>query len=178
MNNQTNPDVRPPEMNRFQKFLRSPWIFLVVFALLLGLVQLFSIPGGNLVEEIGYSEFLEMLDAGQVESVEVSSDTLKIVPVKTGEKNQPIYYTTKIVYDNYLVDKLRAAGVSFSAVEPAQSISISEIIMTLLSLAMLGFMLYYIFMIVRSSRKAKNGEGGGGLGMFSFGKSSAKQYDV
>ena len=179
MNNQTNPDVRPPEMNRFQKFLRSPWIFLLLFVLLLGLVQLFATPGGSIVEEISYSEFLEMLDAGQVDSVEVSSDTLKIVPKKTGEKDQPIYYTTKIIYDNYLVDKMRAADVSFSAVTPTQSISISEVIMTLLSLAMLGFMLYYIIMIIRSSRKAKNGEGGGGgFGMFNFGKSSAKQYDM
>ena len=179
MNNQTNPDVRPPEMNRFQKFLRSPWIFLLIFVLLLGLVQLFATPGGSIVEEISYSEFLEMLDAGQVDSVEVSSDTLKILPKKTGEKDQPIYYTTKIIYDNYLVDKLRAADVSFSAVTPTQSISISEVIMTLLSLAMLGFMLYYIIMIIRSSRKAKNGEGGGGgFGMFNFGKSSAKQYDM
>ena len=90
MNNQTNPDVRPPEMNKFQKFLRSPWVFLLIFALLLGLVQLFATPGGSLVEEISYSEFLDMLDAGKVDSVEVSSDTLKIVPKKTGEQDQPI----------------------------------------------------------------------------------------
>ena len=52
----------------FRKFLHSPWIFLVLFAAVLLLVNLI---GGtnNYSMEINYSEFLKMLDEGDRKSV-------------------------------------------------------------------------------------------------------------
>ena len=181
MNTQTKPDQKPSEQNKFQRFLRSPWIFLLLFALLIGLVSLFSQPSLVSVQEISYSEFLDMLDAGEVESVEVVEDTLRIVPRQTGELNRPTYYTTMIVSDEYLVNLLTDAGVEFAAAEAQQPMSIMNILMNVVYLAMAGIMIFWVVMIVRSMRKSGSdggSSGGGGFGAFGFAKSSAKQLDV
>ena len=181
MNTQTKPDPKPSEQNKFQRFLRSPWIFLLLFALLIGLVSLFSQPSLVSVQEISYSEFLDMLDAGEVESVEVVEDTLRIVPRQTGELNRPTYYTTMIVSDEYLVNLLTDAGVEFAAAEAQQPMSIMNILMNVVYLAMAGIMIFWVVMIVRSMRKSGSdggSSGGGGFGAFGFAKSSAKQLDV
>ncbi len=163
--------------DKFMRFLRSPWIFLVVLALILALTTLFSSPGAR-VEEISYSEFLDMLDAGKVESVQVVDNQLKIKPVGNPDGGLPTYYTTMTVSDEYLIDQMRAAGVEFSASEPSQPLSILDLLMSGVSLIMMGFMVYWIVMLVRSSRKGGKDGGGGGLGGFGFAKSNAKQYDV
>ncbi len=181
MNTQTKPDPTPSEQNKFQRFLRSPWIFLLLFALLIGLVSLFSQPSLVSVQEISYSEFLDMLDAGEVESVEVVEDTLRIVPKQTDELNRPTYYTTMIVSDEYLVNLLTDAGVEFAAAEAQQPMSIMNILMNVVYLAMAGIMIFWVVMIVRSMRKSGSdggSSGGGGFGAFGFAKSSAKQLDV
>ncbi len=181
MNTQTKPDPKPSEQNKFQRFLRSPWIFLLLFALLIGLVSLFSQPSLVSVQEISYSEFLDMLDAGEVESVEVVEDTLRIVPKQTGELNRPTYYTTMIVSDEYLVNLLTDAGVEFAAAEAQQPMSIMNILMNVVYLAMAGIMIFWVVMIVRSMRKSGSdggSSGGGGFGAFGFARSSAKQLDV
>ena len=181
MNTQTKPDPKPSEQNKFQRFLRSPWIFLLLFALLIGLVSLFSQPSLVSVQEISYSEFLDMLDAGEVESVEVVEDTLRIVPKQTDELNRPTYYTTMIVSDEYLVNLLTDAGVEFAAAEAQQPMSIMNILMNVVYLAMAGIMIFWVVMIVRSMRKSGSdggSSGGGGFGAFGFAKSSAKQLDV
>ena len=181
MNTQTKPDPKPSEQNKFQRFLRSPWIFLLLFALLIGLVSLFSQPSLVSVQEISYSEFLDMLDAGEVESVEVVEDTLRIVPKQTDELNRPTYYTTMIVSDEYLVNLLTDAGVEFAAAEAQQPMSIMNILMNVVYLAMAGIMIFWVVMIVRSMRKSGSdggSSGGGGFGVFGFAKSSAKQLDV
>ena len=162
MNTQTKPDPKPSEQNKFQRFLRSPWIFLLLFALLIGLV-------------------LDMLDAGEVESVEVVEDTLRIVPKQTDELNRPTYYTTMIVSDEYLVNLLTDAGVEFAAAEAQQPMSIMNILMNVVYLAMAGIMIFWVVMIVRGMRKSGSdggSSGGGGFGAFGFAKSSAKQLDV
>ena len=181
MNTQTKPDPKPSEQNKFQRFLRSPWIFLLLFALLIGLVSLFSQPSLVSVQEISYSEFLNMLDAGEVESVEVVEDTLRIVPKQTDELNRPTYYTTMIVSDEYLVNLLTDAGVEFAAAEAQQPMSIMNILMNVVYLAMAGIMIFWVVMIVRGMRKSGSdggSSGGGGFGAFGFAKSSAKQLDV
>ena len=175
MNTQTKPDPKPSEQNKFQRFLRSPWIFLLLFALLIGLVSLFSQPSLVVsVQEISYSEFLDMLDAGEVESVEVVEDTLRIVPKQTDELNRPTYYTTMIVSDEYLVNLLTDAGVEFAAAEAQQPMSIMNILMNVVYLAMAGIMIFWVVMIVRGMRKSGSdggSSGGGGFGAFGFAKS-------
>ena len=164
--------------DKLKRFLRTPWVYLAVFALVLALTALFSSPGIR-VEEISYSEFLQMLEDGKVESVQVVDNQLQIKPVASAEDGLPTYYTTMTVSDEYLIDQLRGAGVEFSASEPSQPLSILDLLMSGVSLIMMGFMVYWIVMLVRGSRQGgKDGGGGGGFGGFGFAKSNAKQYDV
>ena len=166
--------------DKLKRFAHTPWAYLVLFVLILGLVSLFAIPGIN-VEEIPYSEFLQMVDDGKVETVEIIGSDLKITPKHDPKNGLPTYYTSAIVQNDSLVGELRQANVEFFETEPTQPVSIIDLLMTGFSLLMMGFMAYWIFMIIRGSRKGKDGESGGGMGGFGgfgFAKSNHKQYDM
>ncbi|HIS85839.1 MAG TPA: AAA family ATPase, partial [Candidatus Faecivicinus avistercoris] len=86
-----------------------------------------------------------------------------------------------IVSDEYLVNLLTDAGVEFAAAEAQQPMSIMNILMNVVYLAMAGIMIFWVVMIVRGMRKSGSdggSSGGGGFGAFGFAKSSAKQLDV
>ena len=179
MNTHPKPSPDSSFQNKLKRFLSSPWIFLVLLAVLMLVVNLFAMPNVNISQEISYSEFLQMLKTHQVKSVEVVGDTLRIVPTKAGQNGTPQYYTTMVISDEYLVNQLQAAGVEFSAAEPTQPVSILNIVMNLMSFAMIGLMIFWVVMMVRGMRKAGNDGGtSGGFGGFGFAKSSAKQIDV
>ena len=164
---------------KFKRFLHSPWIFLVGFVLILALVNLLG-NSRSVQAQITYSEFLDMLDQNQVESVEVVEDQLIITPKSRGY-GVPAYYTTTVVSNDALVGELRAAGVEFSASKPAQTFSIFDIVMSGASLLMMGIMIYWIVSLWRATRnKGENGKqsGIGGFGGFGFARSTAKQFDV
>lgn len=179
MNTHPKPSPDSSFQNKLKRFLSSPWIFLVLLAVLMLVVNLFAMPNVNISQEISYSEFLQMLRTHQVKSVEVVGDTLRIVPTKAGQNGTPQYYTTMVISDEYLVNQLQAAGVEFSAAEPTQPVSILNIVMNLMYFAMIGLMIFWVVMMVRGMRKAGNDGGtSGGFGGFGFAKSSAKQIDV
>lgn len=179
MNTHPKPSPDSSFQNKLKRFLGSPWIFLVMLAVLMLVVNLFAMPNVNISQEISYSEFLQMLKTHQVKSVEVVGDTLRIVPTKAGQNGTPQYYTTMVISDEYLVNQLQAAGVEFSAAEPTQPVSILNIVMNLMYFAMIGLMIFSVVMMVRGMRKAGNDGGtSGGFGGFGFAKSSAKQIDV
>ena len=179
MNTHPKPSPDSSFQNKLKRFLSSPWIFLVMLAVLMLVVNLFAMPNVNISQEISYSEFLQMLKTHQVQSVEVVGDTLRIVPTKAGQNGTPQYYTTMVISDEYLVNQLQAAGVEFSAAEPTQPVSILNIVMNLMSFTMIGLMIFWVVMMVRGMRKAGNDGGtSGGFGGFGFAKSSAKQIDV
>jgi len=169
--------------DKFMRFAHTPWAYLAIFVLILTIVSLFTIPGVK-VENIPYSEFLQMVDEGTVESVEIVGNNIQITPKHDPKDGIPTYYTSTIVKNDSLVGELRQAGVKFSETEPSEPVSVIELIMSGLSLLLMGFMLYSIFMIFRGSRKNKDGESGGGGGGFGgfgglgFAKSNAKQYDI
>ena len=165
--------------NGFKKFLRSPWILLIAFGIILLFATLLG-RGSVGAQEITYSDFLQMLKDGKVQSVEVVDQELYIIP-KTPVSTVTTYYKTRVIENDALVGELQAAGVSFSASEPQQPISIFSVLSSLLSLLMMLFLIYWIFSLWRASRKG-GGEGSsggvGGLGGFGFAKSNAKQFDI
>ena len=168
--------------DKFKKFLRSPWIYLVIFLAVLGISTLLAQPG-VMVKEIPYSEFLQMVEAGEVKSVQIVGNDLEITPNADPKDGLPTYYTSRIVENDALVGELRQSGVEFSETEPVQPVSILDLISTGFALLMMVMMIFWIVMIVRANRKSnKDGEsGGGGMGGFGglgFAKSNAKQYDV
>ena len=111
--------------DKIQRFLRTPWVYLLIFMLILGLVSLFTVPGMK-VEDIPYSEFLQMVEEGKVESVEIIGNELQITPKHDPKDGIPTYYTSAIVQNDALVGELRQANVKFFETEPAQPISIAD----------------------------------------------------
>ena len=75
--------------------------------------------------EIGYSDFMEMIDRNYVASVKISDTTIEIVPkLKNGAPSRTkVFYTGK-VNDPELVAKLEHAGIPFKGVIQNTSSSI------------------------------------------------------
>ena len=171
-----------PKKQKFSKFLRTPWAYLALFAVILLLVNLLG-AGRQISSDISYSEFLNMLEKDEVQSVTIVNDQLKIFP-KHRSYGVPDYYTTMAIGDSALVKTLDEAGVEFTAAQAVQRISVIEIVMNLASLLIMGFMLFWIISMIRAMRRGSKGDdsgkggGFGGFGGFSFGKSNARQFDV
>ena len=87
-------DKKPENNNRPGGSWRPLVMMLVVSLVLTALfwltIQRFR---QGTVEEIKYSEFMDMLYSGEVQSVEISSDRLTIHP-KEGTRNRQQYSTT------------------------------------------------------------------------------------
>ena len=116
--------------------------------------------------EITYNQFINMVDRGEVESVEIGSNRIDITL-----KNQPIPGVkipcyTGIMDDPTLTDRLLKAGVQCTKTVPDNSsYLILNIVANVLPLVMIGF-IFYFFM-------RRMGSGGGVMGV---GKSKAKVY--
>ena len=116
--------------------------------------------------EISYNQFINMVDRGEVESVEIGSNRIDI-----NLKNQPIPGVkitcyTGIMNDPTLTDRLLKAGVQCTKTVPDNSsYLILNIVANVLPLVMIGF-IFYFFM-------RRMGSGGGVMGV---GKSKAKVY--
>jgi cell division protease FtsH len=123
-------------------------------------------------KKIDYSEFLTMVNNKQIESVEISSDRIAIIPkteANTTALEKKLYYTGNLDYPQ-LIDKLYEAGIKFSTpVENKQSP-----IITFLVSWILPFAIFYFFSSLLMNSLGK--KMGGGSGVMSFGKSNAKVY--
>lgn len=147
---------------------RKPWIYYYVIAMLvIMLLNVFVFPRlmQQQVREVPYSEFLNKLETGQIS--QVSRDSYQIVFADRSEP--PIIYKTGLMEDPGLVDKMQAAGVTFTSpiVEPASPL-MSFIMSWLLPI---GFMV--LMGRLFSRRLAKMG---GGMNAMQLGKSNAKIY--
>ena len=122
-------------------------------------------------EEISYSQFLDMIDEGKVESVKIYSSTVEITPRKDKDKkaaSKKIYYAIRIS-DINLVDRLETAKekgeLDYTAVDESSSAIIGNILSWVL---MIGVFYLIIWLFMRSMSK--------GGGMMGVGKSNAKMY--
>ncbi len=145
------------------------YMLIVVVAMLI--LNLFVMPRlmNRQFEETSYSEFLDMLENGKIKEVEIQEKQILFM-----DKSDPArYYVTGIMDDPDLINRLDAAGVTFTATIEQEA----SPWMTLL----LGYVVpLLIFMVVgrllmNSLMKRMGGEGLGG-NMLTFGKSNAKIY--
>lgn len=118
--------------------------------------------------EITYDKFIRMLDDGQVKSVTLTADRLKITPQSSGDSVYQItYYTGIISMDYSLVERLNKAGVEFKKDLTDNSSSMLYMLMSyLLPVLLLWGGLFLIFRLM--SRNSG--------GMMGIGKSTAKMY--
>ena len=118
-------------------------------------------------KEISYDQFLQLLDDGQVESVTLTSDQIKIVPKKQSNSLYQItYHTGLISMDITLVQRLEKANVKFTKKSDS-----SNSMVYMLESTVLPFLLLWVGLIFMSRVISKNS--GGIMGV---GKSTAKMY--
>ena len=139
------------------------WVLLLVF---LGVQLLSTWLGDAGVPAISYSHFRELLDAGRVSELEVSSSEVrgKINQPKEGE---PERFRSVRVPDE-LADRLAEKGVEFTGA--ADDTSMGELLGWLLPLLiMVGFWIWFL-------GRMRKGMGGGGLGggLMSVGRNKAR----
>lgn len=120
------------------------------------------------IKEATYDEFLNTLESGKVEEVNLDDDVI-YYSVKNGNDTQ--VYKTGRINDAQEVERLKDAGVTFSEKIPQKT---SPILTLLLSY----IVPILIFVVIGNwlSKKMMSGIGGGAGGAMSFGKSNAKIY--
>ncbi|MGN1314285.1 MAG: ATP-dependent zinc metalloprotease FtsH [Lachnospiraceae bacterium] len=169
-NNQGNSGQDPRKQNLM--------IFLIATLVSLVLMSYFmkSINGAT-SKEVPYNEFVQMVEAGKVKSVYISSDRIQIIPVEEETQNRYssmglfvnqriTYYTGKAEDDTALTARLLEAGVEINPEIPDSSNMILSFLFTYI------FPLLLIWGILGFAMKRMS-KGGGPMGV---GKSNAKVY--
>ncbi len=149
---------------------RKPLIFYYIIALLvLMLLNALVFPAlyAQPVQEVGYNEFLKMIDEKKIDQVSLSDAQITFT---TKDANGNItYYKTGRMPDDQLVDRLYASGATFSAEIVTQASPIVEFL--------LSWVLPLVFFIgigqLMTRYMTKRMGGGNAL---AFGKSNAKIY--
>ncbi len=151
---------------------RKPIIYYCVVALLvLLLMNIFVFPLllENQVSEVSYNDFLNMVDAGQVEEVARDESAGSITfSARTGKDGRLKYYQTGIWPDDTLTERLNNAGVAFASSIPTQA----SPIMTILVSWVLPILIFTFIGRLLMKRMGSHGPGNA----MSFGKSNAKIY--
>lgn len=118
-------------------------------------------------QEISYTKFLDMVDNGEVESVEIGSSEIQITPKEDKNGRVQRVYHTGVLEDEDLLDQLEKAGVEVSGTIPNNTYAwISSILSFLIPI----LLLWFVFSLVM--RKV----GGGAGGMMGVTKNNAKVY--
>ncbi len=182
-NNQNNSNKGPDQNNNDRQPKKVNLMLLLVAALMtLLFVSYFSKFMNNGKEtQITYSEFVTMLEEGQVESVQISTDVIYIKKVESeeeenkknpfltmfGNQEETVLYTAKIEDDNTLTQRLLDAGdVEVDGEIQDDSGWLLSIVLTyILPLVFFWILLSFIF--------RKMSKGGG---PFSVGKNTAKVH--
>ncbi len=150
---------------------KRPLIFYYLIAIaVLMLLNSLLVPSlmQSQVIKVDYGTFLDMLEAGKISRAEVGDDQIAFVANDTGEEKGDKVYSTSVMPDSDLTDRLHEKGVKFDKVAPKQMSPL------------LSFLLSWIFPIILLvvvgqlfARFLTKKMGGNAM---SFGKSNAKVY--
>lgn len=146
---------------------QSIGVLVLILVLTLGIVTwMNSLVRNSSTEKVGYDEFIQMLENGEVESVEYSGNRILITPKSDSQNYSRFtqYYTVRIPDDN-LADRLLESGVHIDSVENTGSSIVSFIVGWVLPSALMIGLLYFMFNRM-----------GSGSGIMGVGKSNAKVY--
>ena len=156
----------PNDLNSFKGFFYYMIIILVMTVLLNGLV--FPSALKSQVKEVGYNEFLTMVDNGQVAQVEKDDTNGEIVFITKDSNGKQQIYKTGLWDDPDLTERLYSKGVTFDKVIPKKE----SAIMAFFTNWILPFMIMIGLGQILSRSMAKR-MGGNAM---TFGKSNAKIY--
>lgn len=114
--------------------------------------------------EIGYNDFISMLDHGKVKSVVLTNTKIKIVP---NNQSYITYYTGRIGSDLELVQRLEKADIQFKAEIQDTSSSIVDFLLVYILPLLLCWVVIWFFYKMMSKNSG---------GVMGVGKSNAKIY--
>ena len=141
-----------------------PWIAIGIF---LSIFLVPSLLSGDQGDEITYSEFIELVDAGKVSTVEVENGSLKI----TGELTDGTKFQSTGGGDSGLIsddaESIRAKGVDIDFKSPSNNWLLSMVGLLLPVLLIIGFFVWL-------QRRAQGQMGN----VMSIGRSRAKAYST
>lgn len=145
---------------------------LVIMLCIMASLVMFNVLGRmtrGVSSEVPYSQFIEMLEKGEVERVVMKGETLTVTLKKQQKMGTPsTIYTTLMEDASELVKRLEKAGVEdFNREKPNAA---TEIIYTILSLVLPVLLMFFLLSMLYK-RMSKNGGMMGGVG-----KSKAKAY--
>ena len=150
---------------------RKPLIYYVVIvSAVIMLLNAFVFPAllQRQVQPVSYSDFLKMVDDGQVKEVQLDQDSEQLIFLAENDEGREAVYKTAVFPDDSLRARLEEAGVSFSAQIPTQNNPLlSFIISWILPIALFS-------LLGRVLMGQMNKRMGGGMNAMSFGKSNAK----
>ena len=148
---------------------QSLLVILICIIVSLVMVNLLGRMTKGMTTKVDYSEFIELLDKGEVESVSLKADTLTVTLKKQQKMGSPAtIYTTLMEDSSELVKRLEKAGVEKFHREKQDVVS--EVLYTLLSMVV-SVVVMVTLMSFLFRRMNKNGGMMGGVG-----KSKAKAY--
>ena len=152
---------------------KKPLIYYCTVALVvLLLLNIFVFPlmFENQVEEVGYNDFLAMVDAGEVEEV-ARDDNAKTITftAHNGKDGRLRYYQTGIWPDDTLLTRLESANVKFASSIPTQA----SPLLTILISWVLPILIFSFIGKLLMGRMTNGGAIGNAM---SFGKANAKIY--
>ena len=156
----------PNDLNSFKGFFYYMIIIVVMTVLLNGIV--FPSTLKSQVKEVGYNEFLTMVDNGQVTQVEKDDANGEIVFITKDSNGKQQVYKTGLWDDPDLTERLYSKGVTFDKVIPQKE----SAIMSFFTNWILPFLIMIGIGQILSRSMAKR-MGGNAM---TFGKSNAKIY--
>ena len=146
------------------------YAILAMIALLLLNALVFPELMQNQVKEVGYNEFLTMVDKGSVKDVS-RDETTQTITFTTEQDGKTLYNKTGIWPDDTLATKLKDAGVTFTASIPTQTSPLLAFLISWLLPILIFVALGRVLM-----KRVQNGMPGGIGNALSFGKANAKIY--
>ncbi|MCD8046407.1 MAG: ATP-dependent zinc metalloprotease FtsH [Clostridiales bacterium] len=143
------------------------WLVLLALIILLVVSSMTNRVSSLTNQEITYSEFLSMVEDGEVESVTITSSEIQITPVQDEDALYQVSYYTVNLGDENLYEFLNENDVEYTG----KNSSTSSMIYSVLSLIIPLVIIWGIFAF--AMRRMGGGSGGGIMGV---GKSTAKMY--
>ena len=163
-NQNRNPD---PNNNKGPKNKQSLLVLLICIMVSLFGMNMLSRMTSNVSSEISYSKFIQLLDNGQVESVVINSDNLKVTLKNGGKLGNDTKTVIATEDENELTKRLDEANVEFKREKPNMA---GELLYAILS-----FVVPVVLMFALISLFFRRMNKGGGM-MGGVGKSKAKAY--
>ncbi len=155
-------------MNRI---FRYTIFYLLIFLVIIGIFGTFN--GGNTpTEELTYHEFLQALDAGEIESVDIQPDSgvYVVTGVMKGAQEEETFNVNLPQNNQALMDRLTNLEAAYPDVHWKKAPETSGWVTFFTSIIPFVIIIILFFFLLSQSQ-------GGGNKVMNFGKSKAKLYD-